>query len=324
MLYSDGNAYKKEAPMSKISIIGAGAVGSSIAFAAMIRCSATELVLFDLDHNRALAEVADIGHAAFSSGSMRMSAAETLLGTANSDVVIITAGAKRKPDQTRLELLAINESIVVGMIPEILEHSPQAKIVIVSNPCDVLATRAVTKYGLSAKQVFSSGNVLDTSRLAWALSLRLGVSVESINALILGEHGDSQFPLWSQARIGNVPVLDFVGNTKPLAETELAKIGEEVKTAGATVIAGKGATNYGIGASSVLIAEAIILDQNKVLPVSSVLTDYKGVSGVAISVPTVVNSEGASKPLDVPMTDAEKASFLASAAAVSASVESLG
>lgn len=309
--------------MSKLSIIGAGAVGSSIAFAAMIRSSATETVLFDLDHNRALAEVADIGHAAFSSGSMRMSAAETLSGTANSDVVIITAGAKRKPGQTRLELLAINESIVVGMVPEILEHSPQAKIVIVSNPCDVLATRAVQKYGLPANQVFSSGNVLDTSRLAWVLSLRLGVSVESVNAVVLGEHGDSQFPLWSQATIGNVPLLEYVGSQKPLTEAELVNIAEQVKTAGATVIAGKGATNYGIGASSALIAEAIIQDQHKVLPVSSVLTDYKGVSGVAISVPTVVNSLGASQPLDISMTEAETNSFRASADAVKSSVESL-
>ncbi len=309
--------------MSKLSIIGAGAVGSSIAYAAMIRSSATETVIYDLDHPRALAEASDIGHAALSSGSMRIAAAETLSGTANSDVVIITAGAKRKPDQTRLELLAINESIVVDMVPKILEHSPNAKIVIVSNPCDVLATRAVKKYALPSNQVFSSGNVLDTSRLAWVLSLRLGVSVESVNAMVLGEHGDSQFPLWSQALIGNVPLLEYAGKEKPVTENELVSIAEEVKTAGASVIAGKGATNYGIGASSALIAEAIIQDQNKVLPVSSVLKNYKGVSDVAISVPTVVNATGAAKALDVSMTEDEMASFTASANAVRASVESL-
>jgi L-lactate dehydrogenase len=237
--------------------------------------------------------------------------------------VIITAGAKRKPDQTRLELLAINESIVVGMVPEILEHSANAKIVIVSNPCDVLATRAVMKYGLQSNQVFSSGNVLDTSRLAWVLSQRLGVSVESVNAMVLGEHGDSQFPLWSHATINSVPLLEYTDQEKPITESELAKIAEEVKTAGASVIAGKGATNYGIGSSSVLIAEAIIQDQNKVLPVASVLTNYKGVSDVAISVPTVVNSIGASKALDVSMTEDETASLISSAEAVRASVESL-
>lgn len=309
--------------MSKLSIIGAGAVGSSIAYAAMIRSSATETVIYDLDHPRAVAEAADIGHAALSSGSMRISAAETLSGTANSDVVIITAGAKRKPDQTRLELLAINESIVVGMVPEILEHSPNAKIVIVSNPCDVLATRAVQKYGLPSNQVFSSGNVLDTSRLAWVLSHRLGVSVESVNAMVLGEHGDSQFPLWSHATINSVPLLEYTYQEKPIMESELAIIAEEVKTSGASVIAGKGATNYGIGSSSALIAEAIIQDQNKVLPIASVLKNYKGISDVAISVPTVVNSKGAAKTLDVSMTEEETASFIASADAVRASVESL-
>lgn len=309
--------------MSKLSIIGAGAVGSSIAYAAMIRSSATETVIYDLDHPRAVAEASDIGHAALSSGSMRISAAETLSGTANSDVVIITAGAKRKPDQTRLELLAINESIVVGMVPEILEHSPNAKIVIVSNPCDVLATRAVQKYGLPSNQVFSSGNVLDTSRLAWVLSHRLGVSVESVNAMVLGEHGDSQFPLWSHATINSVPLLEYTYQEKPIMESELAIIAEEVKTSGASVIAGKGATNYGIGSSSALIAEAIIQDQNKVLPIASVLKNYKGISDVAISVPTVVNSKGAAKTLDVSMTEEETASFIASAEAVRASVESL-
>lgn len=307
--------------MSKLSIIGAGAVGSSIAYAAIIRSSATETVIFDLDYQRAIAEAADIGHAAFSSGSMRISAAETPAETAASDVVIITAGAKRKPGQTRLELLAINDSIVVGMIPEILQHSPSAKVVIVSNPCDVLATRAVKKHNLDPRQVFSSGNLLDTSRLAWVLSQRLGVSPESVNAFVLGEHGDSQFPLWSQANIGNVPLLEY-GTDIKIKESELEAIAEEVKTAGAKVIAGKGATNYGIGSSSIRIAEAIIQDQNVILPVSSVLDDYLGVSGVAISVPNVVNADGA-KPVEVSISAHEMDKFRESAKAVLESVESL-
>jgi len=309
--------------LAKLSIVGAGAVGSTIAYTAMLNSSVDEIVLFDLDFERAKAEVDDIGHAAMLAGSTRINSAQTLSDTAQSDVVVITAGAKRKPGQTRLELLAINDSIVLGMIPEILEHSPQAKIVIVSNPCDVLATRAVIQHNLPASQVFSSGNVLDSSRLSWILAQKLKVSVQSVSAWVLGEHGDSQFPLWSQARVGGIPLLDFIGDGQ-IKQGELEEIAEKARTAGASVIAGKGATNYGIGASTIAIVEAIVKDQNRVLPVARLLDDYLGVSGVALSVPTIVNAHGAVKSLEVPMSDEEYHSFKASSEAIRSSVESLG
>mgnify|MGYP002280281902 CR=1 FL=1 len=309
--------------MTKLTVIGAGAVGSSIAYAALIRSTVSDLMLFDLDHARAEAEAQDLGHGAQHVGSVRISSAKDLTDTANSDVVVITAGAKRKPGQTRLELLAINESIVVDMIPTLLEHSPEAKIVIVSNPCDVLATRAVQKHNLDPKQVFSSGNVLDTARLAWVLAGRLGVSVESVQAMVLGEHGDSQFPVWSQARIGDVPILEYSHQSKTLKPSELDEIAEQVKTAGAAVIAGKGATNYGIGLSTIRIVEAILNDENLVLPVSSVLDDYLGVSGVALSVPTLVNGLGAAEPKQLTLNEDEMKKLLSSANAIEESVHSL-
>ena len=308
--------------MAKLSIIGAGAVGSTIAYTAMLNSSVNEIVLYDLDFERAQAEVDDIGHAAHLAGFTRIRTAKTLAETVQSDVVVITAGAKRKPGQTRLELLAINDSIVLGMIPEILEHSPDTKIVIVSNPCDVLATRAVIQHDLPANQVFSSGNVLDSSRLAWILAQRLSVSVRSVSAWVLGEHGDSQFPLWSQARIGGIPLLDFVGYGR-IKQSELEEIAQQVRTAGASVIAGKGATNYGIGASTMAIVEAIVKDQNVVLPVARMLDDYLGATGVALSAPTIVSASGAAKSLLVPMSDGEKQLFKSSSDAVRASVESL-
>ena len=309
--------------MTKLTVIGAGAVGSSIAYAALIRSSVTDLMLFDLDQERAEAEAQDLGHGAQHAGSIRISSAANLSETANSDVVVITAGAKRKPGQTRLELLAINESIVVDMIPTLLEHSPDARIVIVSNPCDVLATRAVVKHNLNPKQVFSSGNVLDTARLAWVLADRLSVSVESVQAMVLGEHGDSQFPVWSQARIGDVPILEYSHQGKNLSLSDLDEIAEQVKTAGAGVIAGKGATNYGIGLSTMRIVEAILKDENLVLPVSSVLDDYSGVTGVALSVPTLVNASGAAETKPLRLSDTEKAKLVASAEAIRESVQSL-
>jgi len=280
-------------------------------------------MLFDLDHDRAEAEAQDLGHGAQHAGSIRISAAANLAETGNSDVVVITAGAKRKPDQTRLELLAINESIVVDMIPTLLEHSPEARIVIVSNPCDVLATRAVMKHNLDPKQVFSSGNVLDTARLAWVLASRLEVSVESIHAMVLGEHGDSQFPVWSQARIGDVPILEYSRQGKTLNQSDLDEIAEKVKTSGASVIAGKGATNYGIGLSTIRIVEAILNDENLVLPVSPVLDDYLGVSGVALSVPTLINASGAAETKTLSLSETEMSKLVASAKAIEESVQSL-
>lgn len=309
--------------MTKLTVIGAGAVGSSIAYASLIRSSVTDLMLFDLDHDRAEAEAQDLGHGAQHAGSIRISAAANLAETGNSDVVVITAGAKRKPDQTRLELLAINESIVVDMIPTLLEHSPEARIVIVSNPCDVLATRAVMKHNLDPKQVFSSGNVLDTARLAWVLASRLEVSVESIHAMVLGEHGDSQFPVWSQARIGDVPILEYSRQGKTLNQSDLDEIAEKVKTSGASVIAGKGATNYGIGLSTIRIVEAILNDENLVLPVSPVLDDYLGVSGVALSVPTLINASGAAETKTLSLSETEMSKLVASAKAIEESVQSL-
>ena len=309
--------------MTKLTVIGAGAVGSSIAYASLIRSSVTDLKLFDLDHDRAEAEAQDLGHGAQHAGSIRISAAANLAETGNSDVVVITAGAKRKPDQTRLELLAINESIVVDMIPTLLEHSPEARIVIVSNPCDVLATRAVMKHNLDPKQVFSSGNVLDTARLAWVLASRLEVSVESIHAMVLGEHGDSQFPVWSQARIGDVPILEYSRQGKTLNQSDLDEIAEKVKTSGASVIAGKGATNYGIGLSTIRIVEAILNDENLVLPVSPVLDDYLGVSGVALSVPTLINASGAAETKTLSLSETEMSKLVASAKAIEESVQSL-
>ena len=309
--------------MTKLTVIGAGAVGSSIAYASLIRSSVTDLMLFDLDHDRAEAEAQDLGHGAQHAGSIRISAAANLAETGNSDVVVITAGAKRKPDQTRLELLAINESIVVDMIPTLLEHSPEARIVIVSNPCDVLATRAVMKHNLDPKQVFSSGNVLDTARLAWVLASRLEVSVESIHAMVLGEHGDSQFPVWSQARIGDVPILEYSRQGKTLNQSDLVEIAEKVKTSGASVIAGKGATNYGIGLSTIRIVEAILNDENLVLPVSPVLDDYLGVSGVALSVPTLINASGAAETKTLSLSETEMSKLVASAKAIEESVQSL-
>lgn len=311
--------------MAKISVVGAGAVGASTAYALMIQGIAREVVLYDIDHAKARAEVLDLAHGSPFTPATELSGGSDIAQTANSDLIIITAGAKQKPGQSRLDLAGVNVSILESLIPDLLANSPDAILMLVTNPCDVLAVVAQRISGLPPSRVFSSGTVLDTSRLRWMLSKRLGVAASSVHAYILGEHGDSEFSLWSQTRIGAIPLSSWdLGNGERLSEQELDGIAFEVKNAAYQVIEGKGATNYAIGLSAARIASAILNDENAVLTVSSVLSEYMGISGVALSVPSVVNRSGVSRVLEFPMSDQEREKFEKSAAAVAQSLSSLG
>jgi L-lactate dehydrogenase len=310
---------------SKVSIIGAGAVGASSAYAMLIRESAREVVLYDINEAKVTAEILDLAHGTQFTGSSTISGGTDIALTADSDIIVITAGAKQNPGQTRMELAGVNFGIMNQMLPDLLKHSPDAIILLVTNPCDVLATAAIRATGLPANRIFSSGTVLDSSRLRWLLAEKLGVNTASIHAQIIGEHGDSEFALWSQASIGPVPLAKWVdADGKGLNRDELDAIALDVKTAAYRVIEGKGATNFAIGLSAARIVEAVLNDENAILPVSSVLTDYHGVSGVALSVPTLVNRQGAVRRIEVPMDAHELEAFARSAAAIKSSLETLG
>lgn len=309
---------------AKLTVIGAGAVGTSLAYAALIRRSAREVALYDIDAARAEAEVLDLAHGTLFTGASSISGGGDLDVVNGSNVVVITAGAKQKPGQTRLELAGVNVGIIRDLMPKLVERAPGAVFVIVSNPCDVLAVAAQRFSGLPASRVFASGTVLDSSRLRWLLAKRLGVAPSSTHAMIIGEHGDSEFPLWSQASVGPVPLDHWDAGAGPLSRAELDQIADDVKNAAYAVIAGKGATNYAIGLSGARIVEAILHDEGLVLPVSSVLDDYRGVSGVALSVPSIVDARGVSRVIDVPFSREEQERFEASAAAMRRSLDDLG
>ncbi len=311
--------------MSKVSVIGAGAVGTATAYALLIKEVARDVVLYDIATEKVEAEVLDLAHGTLFTGSSRISGGSDIKVTANSDLIIVTAGAKQKPGQTRLDLAGTNVSILKDMLPRLMEHSPNAILMLVTNPCDVLAVVAQQITGLPSNRVFASGTVLDSARLRWVLAERLKVASNSVHAYIVGEHGDSEFALWSQTRIGPVPITEWdLGDGKTIEQSELDQMALDVKNAAYKVIAGKGATNYAIGLSASRIAQAILSDSNEVLSVSTVLDNYQGVSGVALSVPTVVNRRGAVQVVDVPMTKAEKTKFLASADAIKSSLSALG
>ncbi len=311
--------------MSKISVIGAGAVGTATAYALLIKEVASDIVLYDIATEKVEAEVLDLAHGTQFTGFSRISGGSDIKLTRDSDLIIVTAGAKQKPGQTRLDLASTNVEILKQLLPELLTQSPNAIFMLVTNPCDVLTVVAQKITGLPSNRIFASGTVLDSARLRWVIAERFKVSNNSVHAYIVGEHGDSEFALWSQTRIGPVPITEWeLTPGVVIAQQELDQMAIDVKNAAYKVIAGKGATNYAIGLSATRIAQAILTDSNDVLSVSTVLESYQGVSGVALSVPTVVNRHGAVRAVEVPMTDAEHEKFLASAAAIRSSLQTLG
>ena len=310
---------------AKLAIVGAGAVGTSLAYAALIRGSAREVALYDVQTAKVDAEVLDLAHGTQFTGSSRITGGDDLDVVRGANVVVITAGAKQHPGQSRLDLAATNVEILRSLMPDLVERAPNAVFVLVTNPCDVLAVAAQRITGLPSSRVFASGTVLDSSRLRWLLAERAGVSTSSVHAMIVGEHGDSEFPLWSQARIGPISLSDWRGDDgSALTDADLAAIADDVQSAAYRVIAGKGATNYAIGLSGARIVEAVLRDEGAILPVSSVLDDYQGVSGVALSVPSIVDGRGVSRVLDVGFSDEERAKLHASADAIEGSLKALG
>ncbi|MFM1958315.1 MAG: hypothetical protein RI929_678 [Actinomycetota bacterium] len=311
--------------MTKISVIGAGAVGTATAYALLIKEVASEIVLYDIATEKVEAEVLDLAHGTQFTGFSRITGGSDIKLTKDSDLIIVTAGAKQKPGQTRLDLAGTNLDILKQLLPALLAQSPNAIFMLVTNPCDVLTVVAQKITGLPSNRIFASGTVLDSARLRWVIAERFKVSSNSVHAYVVGEHGDSEFALWSQTRIGPVPITEW--ELTPgivIGQQELDEMALDVKNAAYKVIAGKGATNYAIGLSATRIAQAILSDSNDVLSVSTVLENYLGVSGVALSVPTVVNRQGAVRAVEVPMTPEEHSKFLASAAAIQKSLQTLG
>ena len=309
---------------SKLTVVGAGSVGTSIAYAALIRGSARHVALYDIATEKVEAEVLDLAHGTQFTGASDITGGSDLSVVEGSQVVVITAGAKQKPGQSRTELAAVNADIISGMMPDLLAVAPDAVYVLVTNPCDVLTVLAAEASGLPRNRIFSSGTVLDTSRLRWKLAQRVGVNTSSIHAFIVGEHGDTEFPLWSEARIGPVPILDWETEDHPrLTVDELDHIATDVRDAAYKVIKGKGATNNAIGLSSARIVEAVLQDEKAVLPVSTVLEDFHGIDGIALSVPSVVGSTGATPIPNTPFSQEELQLLHRSSDALAGVLESL-
>ncbi|HWI30837.1 MAG TPA: L-lactate dehydrogenase [Microbacterium sp.] len=309
---------------SKLTVVGAGSVGASVAYAALIRGSARHVALYDIATAKVEAEVLDLAHGTQFTGASDIVGGSDISVVEGSHIVVITAGAKQDPGQSRIELAGVNAGIIAKMMPRLLEVAPDAIYVLVTNPCDVLTVLAAEASGLPRERIFASGTVLDTSRLRWKLGERAGVSTSSVHAYIVGEHGDTEFPLWSKATIGTVPILEWETEGHPrMTKDELDRIAIDVRDAAYKVIKGKGATNYAIGLASTRIVEAVLKDERAVMPVSTVLSDFHGVDGVALSVPSIVSGSGAMPIRETPFSDEELTLLRRSSDALSSVVESL-
>lgn len=311
---------------SKLTVVGAGSVGTSIAYASLIRGSARQIALYDIDAKKVEAEVHDLAHGTQFTPTSMVTGGADIEVTKDSSVIIVTAGARQKPGQTRLELAGVNAGIMTTLIPQLLEQAPNAVLVLVTNPCDVLTVVAHKVSGLPLGRVLSTGTLLDTSRLRWAIAQRAGVSLSNVHAAMLGEHGDSEFPIWSSASIAQIPIREWTDTdgTRIFTEAALASIAHDTVHAAYSIIEGKGATNYAIGLAGARLVEAILGDQHKIWPLSSVLTGYRGVSDVALSVPSLVGPTGIERVFEFPMDAHEIAMLKKSAAAIRETLDAIG
>lgn len=307
----------------KIGIVGAGSVGATIAYACMVRGIGRHISIYDIAKTKVEAEVLDLNQGLMFTPETTVDGSDGLEVLAGSHIIVVTAGAKQKPGQTRLDLASTNANICLKLIPNLLRVAPDAILLMVTNPVDVLTYIAQKISGLDVRRVFGSGTVLDSSRFRFLLSQRCGVAVANVHAYIAGEHGDSEIPLWSSASIGNVPLLHW-NRPSPLSEADRKAIFEQVRRAAERVIAGKGATNYAVGLAVTAILQAILGDEGRVLPVSSLISDYCGLRNVCLSMPAIVNRFGVDGILPVPLNDEEQRGLQASGEAILRVAHSLG
>ena len=309
----------------KIAIVGAGSVGATVAYACLLRGIARRIALYDLDARKVQAQALDLNHGLQFVAPAIVEGSNDAGVCSNADVIVITAGARQKPGQSRLELASVNAGICRQLIPVMLRVSPEAIILMVTNPVDVLTFVALKLSGLPRRRVFGSGTVLDSSRFRHLIARRCNVAVANVHGYIVGEHGDSEVPLWSTASIGNIPLSEWaVPQHGKLTVRDRAEIFANVKTAAEQIIRGKGATSFAIGLAAASILEAILDDANAVLPVTSLLENFRASSDVCLSMPSIVSRTGVELPLGVPMNAAEEAGLANSAAMVKSSIRAVG
>jgi L-lactate dehydrogenase len=310
----------------KIGIVGTGLVGSTAAYALVMRGVGQEIVLIDKNAKRAQAEADDIFHAVPFAHSLRVSAGE-YADLAGCRVVILAAGVSQRPGETRLQLLERNAAIFGDVVPRVLEHAPDAILVVATNPVEVmthLAAGYAAELGVPAGRVIGSGTTLDTARFRVLLGRTLGVDSQHIHGYVVGEHGDSEVLTWSLVTVGGMPLDEFCRqHGLMLGDAARQEIDRRVRDAAYHIIEGKGSTYYGIGAALTRIVDAILRDQRSILTVCTPVAQVAGVCDVTISLPHLVGGSGVLASFPLPLSDEEEAGLRASAQVVCDAIEEL-
>ncbi len=307
----------------KVGVVGIGQVGASFAYALMMRGLATELVLIDSNADKAVGEMMDFNHGLSFVKPMRIIGG-TVQDLAGSKVVVITAGASQRPGETRLDLLGRNAAIFRSIIADVVKYNPDGIILIATNPVDILTYTSLEVSGLPFSKVIGSGTILDTSRFRFLLGQYYGVDARSVHAYIVGEHGDSEIPLWSLANIGGVRLQEFAPlRDKQYNQEEMNALFRSVRDAAYEIIKRKGATYYAIGLGLLSIVEAILGDYRSVLSVSTLMMGQYGVRDICLSLPCVVGGNGIEEILMLNLSKEEEEGFRASATKLKSTLASL-
>lgn len=308
----------------KVGVVGTGLVGSSFAFALMVRRLAGELVLVDANHEKAIGEEMDFNHGLSFTRPMKIRAG-TYADLAGSNVVVIAAGTNQKPGETRLDLLARNAAIFREIVPQVVRHNPDGIILIATNPVDILTHISLSEVDLPPSRIIGSGTILDTSRFRFLLGQYYHVDARSVHAYIVGEHGDSEIPIWSLANIGGVRLREFAPlQKKPYNQDDMNRLFIGVRDAAYEIIKRKGATYYAIGLGLLSIVEAILGNYRSVLSVSTLMTGQYGVKDICLSLPCVVGANGIEEVLTLNISPEEEEGFRMSAEKLKGTLRALG
>lgn len=307
----------------KVGLVGTGLVGSSFAYALMIRGLATELVLIDKSAEKAVGEMMDFNHGLSFTKPMKIQAGD-YSDLAGAKIVVVAAGASQKPGETRLQLLGRNAEIFRSIVPNVIQYNPGGIILIATNPVDILTFISLKDSGLSPSRLIGSGTILDTSRFRFLLGQYYGVDTRSVHAYIIGEHGDSEIPLWSLANIGGVRLQEFAPlKNRKYDQDEMNKLFMTVRDAAYEIIKRKGATYYAIGLGLLSIVESVLGNYRSVLSVSTLMTGQYGVKDICLSLPCVVGEHGIEEILTLNLSSDEEDGFRASATKLKATLASL-
>src|SRR5215510_7969868 len=310
----------------KIGIVGCGMVGSSSAYALVMSGVGREIVLVDLNRKRAEAEANDIYHAVPFAHPLTVSAGE-YSDLTGAQVVIIAGGVAQKPDETRLQLLQRNAEVFRQIVPSILQHAPEAILLVVTNPVDImthLAAHFAAEFGVPPSRVIGSGTTLDTAHFRALLGRHFGVDPHHVHAYVIGEHGDSEVLAWSQATIAGLSLDEFAKvHGKPLTDAQRQPIEENVRRAAYHIIAGKGATYYGIGSAVARIVDVLLHDQRAILSICSRINGVPDCEGVTLALPHLVGGEGAMATIPLPLDPTEREGLRRSAGILREAIESL-